>query len=137
MKCKVIVTAIIEREGKILLGKKAANIGPYPNTWHFPGGSVNLGEESTVDAIKREIREETGIEVKGLERVNFDEDYENDKYGQLTHYIILIFIAKYKSGSAKAGDDLKTLEWIDKNKLGTLKLTRPSDKFLREIKWIY
>ncbi|HSX08713.1 MAG TPA: hypothetical protein VLF93_01000 [Candidatus Saccharimonadales bacterium] len=39
MKARVIVTTLIEKEGKILLGKKLKDVGPYPNTWHLPGRS--------------------------------------------------------------------------------------------------
>lgn len=98
MKSRVIVSAIIEKDGKILLGQKPQNVGPYPNTWHLPGGGASLGEESLEEALQREIKEEVGITVKDITRIGFDEDYERDKHGEMTHYIFLVYEAQYASG---------------------------------------
>lgn len=133
MKNRVVVTAIIEKDDKILMGKKAGDVGPYPNTWHLIGGGINLGEESAMDAIKREIQEETGLKVNEIERVGFDEDFEADKQGEMTHYIFLIYKTTITNEDVLAGDDIATLEWIDKSKLKELSLTRPSTKYFKEL----
>ena len=136
MNCRVIVTAIIEKNGKLLFGQKPKNIGPYPNTWHLLGGGLNLGEESLTDALKREVKEEAGIEIAAIERGSFDEDYEKNKNGEMTHYIFLVFKAKYKSGELKAADDITELRWIGKYKLKNIKMTRPSVKLFKELGYI-
>ncbi len=133
MECRVIVTAIIEDGDKLLFGQKPKDIGPYPNTWHLIGGGLNLGEESVIDALKREIKEEANIEVTDIQRISFDEDYEQNKRGERTHYIFLVFKAKYKSGKPQASDDITELKWIDKSKLSEIKLTRPSIKLFKEL----
>lgn len=63
MKARVVVSVIIEKDGKVLLGRKADGVGPYPDTWRLIGGGVNLEEESVLDALKRETREEAGIDL--------------------------------------------------------------------------
>ena len=136
MKARVIVTAIIEKNDKILLGKKPDNIGPYPNAWHLPGGGVELEKESLEDAVKREIREETGLEVEKMERVSFDEDYEPDKHGEMTHYVFLVYKVTPTSVDAKAADDIVKLQWFAKAELKKLPLTRPSVKLFKEIGWL-
>jgi 8-oxo-dGTP pyrophosphatase MutT (NUDIX family) len=136
MECRVIATAIIEKGTEILLGQKPNNTGPYPNTWHLLGGGIKLGEESVIDALKREIKEESGIEISDIERLSFDEDYEPNKRGEMTHYIFLVFKAKHKSGEAKASDDITELRWFDRSELGKLELTRPLVKLLKEIGWM-
>lgn len=135
MKSRVVVVAIIEKNGKILMGQKTKDVGPYPNTWHLPGGGVNLENESLEEAVKREIKEETGLELKNLERVSFDEDNEPDKHGIMTHYVFLVFHAE-PIGEYVASDDLKQLRWVDKSELQDLPLTRPSIKYFREIRWL-
>ncbi|MEK7571477.1 MAG: NUDIX domain-containing protein [Patescibacteria group bacterium] len=132
MKSRLVVTAIIEKEGKVLLGKKKENTGPYPNTWHLSGGGVNLGEESVHDAVKREVTEETGLSVKKIERVAFDEDYEPDKHGELTHYVFLVFRIEPEGIDAVAADDLVSLQWIKLSELKSLALPRPSEKYFKE-----
>jgi ADP-ribose pyrophosphatase YjhB (NUDIX family) len=136
MKARVIVTTVIEKNGEILLGQKSKNVGPYPNTWHLPGGGVDLEDESLVDAVRREIKEETGLEVSNMGRVNFDEDYEPDKHGEMTHYVFLVYKVTPKTTDAKAADDLTELRWFKKSELKKLPLTRPSIKFFKEIGWI-
>jgi len=135
MKARVVVTTLIEKNGKILLGQKPKDVGPYPNTWHLPGGGVNLENESLEDAVRREVKEETGLEITKMERVSFDEDYEPDKRGDMTHYLFLVYKVTPKSMNAKAADDIVELKWFAKSELKKLPLTRPSVKFFKEIGW--
>ncbi len=136
MKSRVIVAAVIEKEDKVLLGKRTENVGPYPNTWHLPGGGVKLGEESLKEALAREIKEEVGIEVNEIQEISFDEDYEPDKNGEMTHYTFLIYKVKYAKGTEKAGDDLRELKWFTKKDLQAISLARPSIKLFKKLGWI-
>lgn len=136
MKSRVIVVGLVEKEDKVLLGKKAENVGPYPNTWHIPGGGINLGEETIEEALRRELREEAGIEIKDIEPLGFDEDCEPDKHGEMMHYIFLDFKAQYASGEIEAGDDIHHLKWVEKSELKNLTLNKPSIKFLKKLKYI-
>lgn len=133
MKSRIIASAVIEKDGKILLGRKPENIGPYPNTWHLPGGGVGLGNESVLEALKREIKEETGLEIISVKSLGFDEDFEKDKRGEMTHYVFLVFSAKAKSGNVKASEDMIELRWFDKTELKKLPLARPSVKLFKKI----
>lgn len=54
MNHRIIVSAIIEHNGKYLFGRKPKDIGPYPNTWRLLGGGVSIQEETLLDAIRRE-----------------------------------------------------------------------------------
>ena len=136
MKSRVIVTAIIENKNMFLFGLKPQNIGPYPNTWHLLGGGVKLEQEKLEDALKREIQEEAGIEIDNIKRVSFNEDYEPDKKGELTHYVFLVYWVTSKSNKIKANDDIVKLQWFSKKELKTMPLTRSSVKLFKELKLI-
>jgi 8-oxo-dGTP diphosphatase len=136
MKFRIIAVGLIEKDKKYLLGKKPDNIGPYPNTWHLPGGGVNLDEESLDEALKREIKEEAGIEIKNIEQIGFDEDNEPDKHGEMTHYIFLDFKANCLSGEINANDDMKKLKWTTKYELKKLNLNKPTKKLFKKLKLI-
>lgn len=55
------VKAVILRDGRVLLLKRAATAPQYAGTWDLPGGSVEDGE-TLESALAREVREETGLE---------------------------------------------------------------------------
>lgn len=60
---KVAATALVERDGRLLLIRRA--IDPGRGLWCFPGGYVDFGEDPAVAAL-RECREETGLAVEGV-----------------------------------------------------------------------
>lgn len=134
-KTRVIVCAIIEKNDSLLFGRKREKMGPYPNAWHLLGGGLNDGE-SLSEAIKREIKEESGIEVEITKSLGFDEDSESSKNGETTHYIFLAFLAKYISGEIKADDDIKRLAWIEKNELAKIELTKHSLRLFKNIGYL-
>ncbi len=135
MKTRVVVTTLIEKDDQILFGRKRVNVGPYPNTWHLIGGGVEDGEP-VIEAVKREIKEEAGIEVDHITPLGFDEDFEPNKDGEITHYIFLIFQAHYVSGKLRPDDDIEHLEWIPKSKLATLELNRPTIKYFKKVGYL-
>jgi 8-oxo-dGTP diphosphatase len=55
--------AIISRNGKILLLQRSITNEFEPGLWEFPGGKINFGE-NLIEALKREVMEETGLNVK-------------------------------------------------------------------------
>jgi ADP-ribose pyrophosphatase YjhB (NUDIX family) len=122
MKARVIVSVVIEKDGKVLLGKKTDGIGPYPNTWRFIGGGVNLEEESVSDALKRETKEEAGIEIENITLLEVNEDYQKDKHGDMVHYLFLTYTAVYVSGEITPGDDIVTIQVFTKEELPHINL---------------
>jgi len=136
MKSRIVVTAIIENNHMYLLGQKPHNVGPYPNTWHLLGGGVKMEQEKLEDGLRREIREEAGVEIDTIKKVLFDEDYEPDKKGELTHYVFLVYWVTCKSDNITANDDIEKLQWFSKTELKKLPLTRPSIKLFKELKLI-
>jgi 8-oxo-dGTP diphosphatase len=56
------VTAVIEYQGRFLFAQRKSQLGNFGGQWAFPGGKVEKGEDA-IQALIREIREETGIDV--------------------------------------------------------------------------
>lgn len=133
MKSRVVVVAIIEKDGKILMGRRKKDVGPYPNTWQIPGGGVDMENESLIEAIQREVREETGLEIKDFENISFGEEYEPDKNGEMTHYAFLVFRATAATEKVTAADDLAELKWFSKAELKNVSLARPSIKLFTQL----
>ena len=62
------VPVIIQNSrGEVLLGKRSANSVTYPSLWGLPGGMPDYGEK-LIDAAKREVKEEVGVDIKIIKR---------------------------------------------------------------------
>lgn len=62
-----VVAALIHEGDRLLVCRRRAD-GPFPLKWEFPGGKVEVGEED-MEALRRELREELGIDVRGATEV--------------------------------------------------------------------
>jgi 8-oxo-dGTP pyrophosphatase MutT (NUDIX family) len=64
----VVVAAVIEREGRFLLGKRSLTKRSAPGFWHVVCGRVEPGE-SEAESVQREVLEETGLAVRAVNQV--------------------------------------------------------------------
>lgn len=115
------VNAVIRNsEGAVLMGKRGDKPGkPCPNVWDTPGGRIE-DNETTEEALRREIQEETGLTITGMRLVSA---YHHHGEGiQGLPGLNLCFEVKY-SGEISAEDDLKKLEWVAPTKISQLELT--------------
>jgi len=103
------VAVIVLREGKVLLGKRRNSHGE--GTWAFPGGHLEFNE-SIETCAKREVREETRLEITDIRYGSFTNDvFEvEDK-----HYVTLFVVADSLSGTAEVREPEKceTWQWFD------------------------
>lgn len=134
MKTRLVVAAVIEKDGKILMGNKAKDVGPYPNTWRLPGGGVEEGE-SLEDAIRREIKEETDLDAISLEKIGVQEDDEPNKNGEMTHYTFHLFKAETE-GQEAITEEFPDLIWVSKEELGKVPLARPSIELFKKLGYL-
>ena len=58
----VVAAIIFDKEGRILVSQRSLNSNLYPGKWQVPGGKVEKGE-NCLDALKREVKEETDLEI--------------------------------------------------------------------------
>lgn len=136
-----VVTGILVKndKGELLLVKKPDGIGPYAGMFLTPGGGVMTGE-SVDTAVLRELYEETGVKVKNLARVVFDDAVTKNWQGIETHYIMLLYTANYLSGNLESteGDDdnLEIIKWFKIGELKQMPLSPPLKKLLRYLKYI-
>ena len=105
----VMVDAIVERNDKLLLVKRKKD--PFKGSLSFPGGKVDEGER-VEDALKRELNEETNLDIEPIDILGVYSDPSRDPRG---HRIYITFIATIKSGDAKAADDAESIEWLSIN----------------------
>jgi ADP-ribose pyrophosphatase YjhB (NUDIX family) len=117
----VAVAAIVFEAGRVLLVKRDRE--PQKGWWSLPGGGLELGEH-LLDGLRREIREETGLEVRILEVVEVLERILRDGEGRLEyHYVLIDYLCEKTGGELRAGDDVSLTEWVDLGLLGEYRIT--------------
>lgn len=99
------VGAVVVDGSRVVLIQRAHD--PGKGSWSLPGGRVVPGER-LVDALVREIREETSLDVAVERLVEVVEIL-----GERHHYVVLDYRARVLSGELRAGDDAADARWVD------------------------
>ena len=100
--------ALIQRAGKVLLGRR--NIEPFFGWWDIPGGFLEPWEHPT-EGVRREIREETGLEVEPGELLVVNVD--TYAYGDGSDYTLnFYYLVDAPRGEPQAADDVSELRWF-------------------------
>jgi ADP-ribose pyrophosphatase YjhB (NUDIX family) len=105
---KPTATAVcVDRDGRVLLTRRA--VEPRPGSWDLPGGFVDE-HEHPLEALRRELREETGLEIEPLEFLGIWMDRYGDSTAQTT--LNLFWTARVLGGLEQAADDVAELAWF-------------------------
>jgi mutator protein MutT len=123
------IGAVIIREGKIVLIKRGNE--PAKGKWSIPGGHVELGE-TPEQAVIRETREETGLEVENPRLIDVVSNVDLDEEGKIKyHYVIIEYFVHVKNGTAQATSDAAELIWVPFDEVDDYNLTRSFRLFFR------
>jgi 8-oxo-dGTP diphosphatase len=95
---------------------------PRLNEWSIPGGKIHWGE-TLHDAIRREVREETGLTIAILGRIDVVDSIIADTDGEVAHHHVLIdFSARVVSGALKAMDDVTEARAVELGELANYEM---------------
>ncbi len=104
----VAITAIVKFGDKFLILKRNPHEIAYPGKWTVPGGKMERGE-IVMDALKREIKEETGLEIE--DKKKFLRDYTFVRPDG--HNVIgLVFLVDALSDEIILNEDFDDFKWI-------------------------
>ena len=109
------VGAVVVRDGRALIVKRAHE--PRKGEWSLPGGLLELGE-SLQDAARREIKEETHLDVTvGPIIETFDRVHRDDAGRIRYHFVIVDFVCWSDEGEAIPGSDAEACAWATEAEL--------------------
>jgi len=96
---------------------------PLKGYWSLPGGILELGERLT-QGIRREVREETGLEVDPFEVFEIFERIMPDAAGRTEyHYVLVDYLCRVTAGELRAASDVSDAAWVSQQNLGSYRLT--------------
>lgn len=120
---EVAVGAVCIRDGRLLMVQRGR--GVEQGRWSLPGGRVERGE-SLAEALRRELREETGLDVTVGPLCGVAE-----RISEHAHFVILDFwVTTEETRAAVADDDADDVAWADHDGLANLDLVRGLWHFL-------
>jgi 8-oxo-dGTP diphosphatase len=106
---------------EILLVERAGN--PLKGYWSIPGGLVETGE-SLDQAVRREVREETGLRITPVRLFEIFERIMRDAADRVEyHYVLADYLCTVVSGKLRAGDDTSRVAWSTRAGLDQYTLT--------------
>jgi 8-oxo-dGTP diphosphatase len=114
------VSAAIFRDGRVLIVRRGK---PAHGVYTLPGGGVELGE-TLEQAVIREVREETGLDIEPLELAGYRQMIVRDAGGKIErHFVILPFAARWIAGEISLNEELADASWLLPSELSGLKTT--------------
>ena len=122
--------ALIIEAGRILLVERGNE--PLKGWWSLPGGLVETGE-LLEDALRREVREETGLEVEILGLVEVFERIIRDSADKAEyHFVLMDYLCRPLAGSLCAADDASSVAWFRADEISGLKITEGTPAVIRK-----
>lgn len=124
------VGGVIIADGRTLLIRRGN--APLEGEWSIPGGTLEAGE-TLVEGVRRELAEETGIEVRVLNLIEVFERIFPDAEGRTQyHFVILDYLCEAAGGSARAGSDVTDVAWAGEAELGKYSLTPTATRVIKK-----
>jgi 8-oxo-dGTP diphosphatase len=131
------VGGVIIHEGRALLIRRGSE--PLRGEWSIPGGTLELGE-TLAEGVARELREETGVEVRVLGQIEVFERIFTEKSDGKTkkkkrpryHFVIVDYLCERISGKARAGSDVTDVTYAREEELEKFHLTETALRVIRK-----
>ena len=114
------VGAVVWKGERVLLIRRGKE--PRRGSWTLPGGRQELGE-TVYAAATREVREETGVDIRILDIAGVVDLIERDGDRVARHYTVIDVAAEWTGGEARADDDAMAVAWASPDEYDAYALT--------------
>jgi 8-oxo-dGTP diphosphatase len=123
------VGGVVVAENRVLLIRRGSP--PLEGEWSIPGGMLELGE-SLREAVRRELEEETGLEVRVHDLIEAFDRVTMDADGKCRyHFVILDYLCERISGEARANSDVVDVAWAREEELDRFSLTPTATRVVK------
>jgi len=122
------VGGVVISGGRALLIRRGGP--PLEGQWSIPGGMLEVGE-TLGEGVRRELLEETGIQVRVGELIEVFERINADGSGKTRyHFVVLDYLCEAVGGEARAGSDVTDVAWAAPNELAKFSLTETATRVI-------
>jgi len=102
----------------------------------LPGGAVELGE-TTKEAVIREVREETGLEVEPIKFITIFDSISRDKNDKVRyHYVLCEYLCRLLGGHLRASSDVQEAMWIRLDELDSFNVREGTRRFIKQVRQV-
>lgn len=124
------VAGVVIHEDRVLLIRRGQP--PLEGAWSIPGGALEVGE-TVADGVRRELREETGLDVRVSALIEVFERIEpgigaTPRY----HYVVLDYLCERIGGDAIPGGDAAAVAWVNEQDLPDYLLTQAATQVIQK-----
>ncbi|WP_309493371.1 NUDIX hydrolase [Candidatus Hecatella orcuttiae] len=131
---RVGVGALIRCGEQVLLVRR--KFEPGKGLWSIPGGLVELGERLE-EAVRREVKEETGLDVAIENLINVGEVIEADGEGRiLFHYVLIDYSARPVGGRLTGSPESLEVKWVKAREISRYKTTKALQRLLKKLGYL-
>ncbi|MFZ9936893.1 MAG: NUDIX domain-containing protein, partial [Luteolibacter sp.] len=122
------VGALIEDgHGRVLM----VRTHKWSNLWGIPGGKIRRGEGS-IDALRREIREETSLEIDDIRFVMSQDCIDSPEFMRPEHFLLLNYLARASGTDVTLNEEAEEFRWLTPPQARALELNHPTRLLLDE-----
>ncbi len=122
------VGGVVISDGRVLLVLRGGP--PLQGRWSIPGGILEVGE-TLIEGVRRELAEETGIDVRVRTLIDVFERIDRDASGKPQyHFVVLDYFCEAARGTARAGDDVTDVAWATPAELEKYALTEIASRVI-------
>lgn len=119
---RVMVTAVIKKNGRILLLRRSRHNKIYSGYWQFPEGGIKAGE-TPEKALARELKEETGLKVIRARLLGVSSGNIEYFHKRVWHFIRIFYLVG-ASGKLRLSADHDEYKYVPKRDIRRLRLLK-------------